>query len=99
MNGAGSGDRLVGGRLTRTYKYPFLVGWNMFGRDATMACTGSLITPTYFVSAAHCNSIIEQEEPARKSRREECVKATKTGGSIKKNIFGSDFHIKCKWLP
>ena len=49
-----------GQSLTEIRKFPFIVGWNQYGLESAgqLACTGSLITPHYFLSASHCNNIL-----------------------------------------
>ena len=63
------GGRLVGARAARTAEYPFLVGWNMFGIDNNLMCTGSLLTSRYFLSAAHCNNIVEQKKNRKAKKK------------------------------
>jgi len=90
------GGRLVGAKAARTADYPFLVGWNMFGLDNIFMCTGSLLTSRYFLSAAHCNNIVEQKKN-RKAKRRECVRYTRNG----KDYFHKSrmLKIKCFYLP
>ena len=97
-----AGHRLVGGRLSATDKYQFIVGWNMFGIDATAACTGSLLTPNWFLSAAHCNPVMKPNKPGHKQRVKKCVAKTKKGKSYSdgylrlqcKTLSGGDLELK-----
>ena len=92
---AGDGSRLVGARESSTSKFPFLVGWNQQGREDTnkFACTGSLLTPRYVLSAAHCNTMLKQRN-GREEDRERCVQTTASGEWYP--IRGRS--IKCRWL-
>jgi len=93
INKTDDGDRLVGARAARHINYPFLVGWNPYGFDNMFACTGSLISPSYVLSAAHCNGLLKQHN-ARDRVRQECVEATKRG-----EFYGGGMsRMKCKWL-
>ena len=95
-----NGGRLVGARAASTKDYPFLVAFSMFvdGSTFSMHCTGSLITPTYIVSAAHCNSYIMQQPGNRTKRREECVRNTKEGKSTESYLKDHTLKIWCKWI-
>jgi len=76
-----TGQRLVGAsRASTGMNYPFVVGYNLFSQNGEngdpidyTACTGSLITPYWFISAAHCISgmVIAFEE------QKDCIKSTK----------------------
>jgi len=90
------GNRLVGARESSTTKFPFLVGWNQYGIDKMFACTGSLLTPKYVLSAAHCNNMLEQGN-GRQDAREQCVKTTASGQWYRISG-GMDRRIKCRWL-
>jgi len=91
------GTRLVGAKAASTYEYPFLVGWNSFGMDDTFSCTGSLITSRYFISAAHCNNLINQKSD-REYTREKCAEDTKARGSYS-GKYSFRMQIMCKFLP
>jgi len=94
------GDRLVGGKLASTKEFPFVLGWNQYGAKESLSCTGVLITPTYMLSAAHCNEILIMHDIDKASEiREECVQKTEAGGSytVTKERRG-EFKIKCRWL-
>jgi len=91
------GDRLVGARTAKTKDFPFLVGWNPYGMNNIFSCTGSLITSSYFISAAHCNELINQRKN-REKKREECVKATENGQLFTKGKFKRRLKLQCKWL-
>ena len=93
------GSRLVGAREAQTQTFPFLVGWNQYGMDNSFSCTGSLITPSYFLSAAHCNGVLEQSEE-RAAKRQECVETTARGEQyIITKFFGElQLQVQCKWL-
>jgi len=96
----GDGDRLVGGKLASTNDFPFMLGWNQYGSKKGLSCSGVLITPTYMLSAAHCNEILIMHDIDRAPEiREECVKKTAEGGAytITKERRG-EFKIKCRWL-
>jgi len=97
----GDGSRLVGARESSTSKFPFLVGWNKDGSDnqfAQFSCTGSLLTPRYVLSAAHCNNMLDQRN-GREEERERCVQTTASGQWYKfKNNKGLERSIKCRWL-
>merc|ERR1712215_544919 len=94
------GDRLVGGKIAKRNDYPFLVGWNQQGMDRALLCTGSLISPTYFISAAHCNGILTDSNRENfEVERQKCVKATNQGGSHTAQSNGMSFQLKCKILP
>ena len=96
-----NGDRLVGARSATTKKYPFLVGWRAdgFEFEDTFECTGSLITRSYVLSAAHCNNLIRQHEN-REERREDCVRTTARGEYYTEGVKGKFEGVKlqCKWL-
>jgi len=94
INKTDEGDRLVGARAARHTNYPFLVGWNPYGYDNMFACTGSLISPSYVLSAAHCNGLLKQHD-ARSRVRQECVEATERGEWYHGGMSGG---LKCKWL-
>ena len=87
------GNRLVGARASSTSRFPFLVGWNQYGVDNRFFCTGSLLTPKFILSAAHCNNMLNKRE--LEEDREQCVQTTANGQwypiSRKRSI-------KCKWL-
>ena len=91
------GSRLVGARAARTSKYPFLVGWNQYGMDNSFSCTGSLVTPSYFLSAAHCNGMISQHDGVEENR-EECVETTARGEYYTSTRLGENLKLKCKWM-
>ena len=84
MVGQDKGGRLVGARAAKTRDFPFLVGWNMYGLDNVFTCTGSLITPNYFISAAHCNNIIKQKGDREENRRD-CVRMIEAGQQYSKD--------------
>jgi len=91
----GDGDRLVGGRITRSEEYPFVIGWNMMGLEDYTSCTGSLITPTYFLTAAHCSGVLTDKDRKNfRKLRADCVAATKSRGSYK----NGNTELKCRWL-
>merc|ERR1719222_653123 len=100
------GDRLVGGKISNTRVFPFVVGWNQHGFPNQMSCSGSLITPTYFLSAAHCNNILilHKDKDKIDEYREKCVKATERNENYKvlvgqpglRETF--EYHLKCRWL-
>jgi len=96
--GKDKGGRLVGARAAKTSDFPFLVGWNMYGLDNVFTCTGSLITPNYFISAAHCNNIIKQKGD-REEHRQDCVRMTEAGQQYSNYQIFSHLKIKCKFLP
>ena len=81
-----------------TQKYPFLVRWNQYGTDNSFSCSGSLLTPSYFLSAAHCNGMINQFDGVERNRKE-CVETTDRGEFYTKTMMGDSLKIKCKWLP
>jgi len=90
------GQRLVGASRGATKNIPFILGWNMeTGADAesvTVTCTGSMILPHWFVSAAHCIiNVVKTEE------LELCVNSTK-----QKNAYQTESTkrvVKCVLLP
>jgi len=93
-NPEGDGDRLVGGRITQSWQYPFVVGWNGQGYTGT-SCTGSLITQTYFLTAAHCSGdMTDHDRKNFRKIRNACVEATKSRGSYKLGVK----ELKCRWL-
>jgi len=93
----GDGDRLVGGKLASTTEFPFMVGWNSYGTKNSLSCSGLLITPTYVLSASHCNEILIKADTDRADEiREECVSLTARGRSYTKAKGFSS--IKCRWL-
>jgi len=77
------GHRLVGARQAKTSQYPFIVGWNLLGSTNGVECTGSLLTARYFLSAAHCNGLIDQKINVERNRQE-CIKTTETAGHYQK---------------
>jgi len=88
------GNRLVGARAAKTQQFPFLVGWISNGMEGYIGCTGSLITPRYVISAAHCNGFINQEDT--QGNRDACVKMTDAG---KEYSGQKGAMLQCKWLP
>jgi len=95
------GDRLVGGKLAYTEEFPFMVGWNSYGTSRAFSCSGVLITPSYVLSAAHCNSfLISEDRDNTPAIREKCVTATKRGEyyEVKRPYSQTSIKIKCKWL-
>ena len=88
------GDYIVGGRAVSTTKFPFLVGWNSAGMNK-FSCSGIVLTPRYFLSAAHCNTMIDQLEE-REEKRKLCVMITATGQSYKSDM--RNLKLKCRWL-
>lgn len=100
---SGDGDRIVGGKLSSTKEFSFMVGWNQYGMPRMAACTGSLLTPTYFLSAAHCNGIlIDSNREEAENLRKKCVSATEGGGSYPA-LFPQGgkkmtFKLKCSWI-
>ena len=69
----------------------------MFGVDNTFMCTGSLITPSYFISAAHCNNLVKQDGD-REANRRECVRMTEAGRQYSNYPYFKHLKIKCKFL-
>merc|ERR1719222_1174216 len=99
------GDRLVGGKISSTRVFPFVVGWNQHGFPNQMSCSGSLITPTYFLSAAHCNNILfpsPKDKDKIDELRQKCVEATERNEDYKVLVAQSgetfEYHLKCRWL-
>jgi len=92
----GDGSRLVGARESSTSKFPFLVGWNQYGMNNMFACTGSLLTPRWILSAAHCNNMLKQKN-GRQEDRERCVQTTESGEWYPIPGRGSA-RMKCRWL-
>ena len=97
---ANYGSRLIGAQATSTKKYPFLVAinLNLLENDFEVKCSVSLITPTYVLSAAHCNEYILQRSGSRKRRRRKCVQNTLRGDFTE--VFKDTKMVKvwCKWI-
>ena len=71
------GTRLVGARTaTHSRETPFLVGYNING-GVRSQCTGTLISPIYFITASHCTDYIPKK--GRLQKNEACVRETKAG--------------------
>ena len=62
-------DYIVGGHRIGSQEYPFIIHWNK--------CTASLITPSYFISAAHC--ILPFKHKRLENRMKKCVEKTENG--------------------
>ena len=99
---ANDGSRLIGARATSTKKYPFLVGinLNLLENGFSVQCSGSLITPTYVLSAAHCNEYIRQHSGSRTKRRRKCVQNTLRGNFTEVFMEAQMVKVKiwCKWI-
>jgi len=68
-----SGQRLVGASRGEHIKIPFIVVWHSSATDGdtpAAQCTGSLITRTWMVSAAHCDAFLD------KKKKKKCIKST-----------------------
>ena len=89
-----NGNRLVGARAAKTQQFPFLVGWSTNGMEGYIGCTGSLITPRYVITAAHCNGFINQENTKR--NRDKCVEVTDSGREYEGE---RGMRLQCRWLP
>jgi len=104
--GMDDGDRLVGGKISSTRVFPFVVGWNQHGFPNQMSCSGSLITPTYVLSAAHCNNIVilNKDKDTIDEHRQECVEATERNEDYKVLVAQPglretfEYKLKCRWL-
>ena len=92
-----NGFRLVGARSANTTQFPFLVGLNQYGQGNVFTCTGFLITPSYFITAAHCNTFIKQHKN-REERWEACVRTTARGEYYTEGVMYEDIKLQCKWL-
>lgn len=49
--------RIIGGQQAPITKFPFLVSIQMFGQHS---CGGSIVAPSFVVSAAHCFGFVVQ---------------------------------------
>ena len=67
------GSRLVGARLGKMKEeVPFIVAINSHGSSKTSSCTGSLITPSWVLTAAHCVEYIPQVQSVQNKIRKIC---------------------------
>jgi len=84
------GSRLVGARAAKHEEdAPFLVALNIHGQTFS-SCTGSLITPTFLITAAHCTDYIPKS--GRLEKNKQCVEKTAAGGKFH---IGS-FTLQCR---
>jgi len=83
-NEGGDGSRLVGARSAkRSSEAPFLVALNTDGWGIASTCTGSLITPSYVITASHCTRWLGKGD--HESEEEECVRRTRAGKTYEIN--------------
>lgn len=79
------GTRLVGARAAdHGSQAPFLVALNIHGQTWS-ACTGSLITPIFLITASHCTDYIPKS--GRLEKNKQCVEQTAAGQKYHSNRF------------
>jgi len=90
------GARLVGAAATSFETVPFIVAINsFFDNEQRTSCTGSLITPTFVLTAAHCTEYIPQREGNVESRNKACVRDSTNGGVYEVE---PGREIKCRYI-